>query len=122
MGRQTLAQWQGYSGFLFDQGLLAGPDGKPLRPRPTTTRCSRTTSCRETEPGLGRWGPPLALVAFVLLLGGLCPPRRPRPDHAPAPSRVVGALWDSREVAAGHLVPTLVEALAGCAFRSCSRS
>src|SRR3954452_9872690 len=30
VGRQTLAQWQGYSGFLFDQGLLTGPDGKPL--------------------------------------------------------------------------------------------
>jgi ABC-type nitrate/sulfonate/bicarbonate transport system substrate-binding protein len=30
LGRQTLAKWQGYSGFLFDQGLLAGADGKPL--------------------------------------------------------------------------------------------
>ena len=34
VGRQTLAQWQGYSGFLFDQGLLAGPDGKPLAAAP----------------------------------------------------------------------------------------
>jgi ABC-type nitrate/sulfonate/bicarbonate transport system substrate-binding protein len=34
VGRQTLAKWQGYSGFLFDQGLLAGPDGKPLTTAP----------------------------------------------------------------------------------------
>jgi ABC-type nitrate/sulfonate/bicarbonate transport system substrate-binding protein len=34
VGRQTLAQWQGYSGFLFDQGLLAGPDGGPLTTAP----------------------------------------------------------------------------------------
>jgi ABC-type nitrate/sulfonate/bicarbonate transport system substrate-binding protein len=34
VGRQTLAEWQGYSGFLFDQGLLAGPDGKPLKTAP----------------------------------------------------------------------------------------
>ena len=30
VGRQTLAEWQGYSGFLYDQDLLTGPDGKPL--------------------------------------------------------------------------------------------
>jgi ABC-type nitrate/sulfonate/bicarbonate transport system substrate-binding protein len=34
VGRQTLAQWQGYSGFLFDQGLLTGRDGKPLTAAP----------------------------------------------------------------------------------------
>jgi NitT/TauT family transport system substrate-binding protein len=34
VGRQTLAKWQGYSGFLFDQGLLAGADGKPLTTAP----------------------------------------------------------------------------------------
>ena len=34
VGRQTLAKWQGYSGFLFDQGLLAGQDGKPLTAAP----------------------------------------------------------------------------------------
>ena len=34
VGRQTLAKWQGYSGFLFDQGLLAGADGKPLATAP----------------------------------------------------------------------------------------
>ena len=34
VGRQTLAQWQGYSGFLFAQGLLTGHDGKPLAAAP----------------------------------------------------------------------------------------
>jgi ABC-type nitrate/sulfonate/bicarbonate transport system substrate-binding protein len=34
VGRQTLAEWQGYSGFLFDQKLLTGPDGKPLATAP----------------------------------------------------------------------------------------
>jgi NitT/TauT family transport system substrate-binding protein len=34
VGRQALAKWQAYSGFLFDQGLLAGPDGKPLAKAP----------------------------------------------------------------------------------------
>jgi ABC-type nitrate/sulfonate/bicarbonate transport system substrate-binding protein len=34
VGHQTLAKWQGYSGFLFDEGLLAGPDGKPLAKAP----------------------------------------------------------------------------------------
>jgi ABC-type nitrate/sulfonate/bicarbonate transport system substrate-binding protein len=34
VGRQTLAKWQGYSGFLFSQGLLTGSDGKPLKASP----------------------------------------------------------------------------------------
>ena len=34
VGRQTLAEWQGYSSFLFDQHLLTGPDGKPLATAP----------------------------------------------------------------------------------------
>jgi ABC-type nitrate/sulfonate/bicarbonate transport system substrate-binding protein len=34
VGRQTLEKWRGYSGFLYDQGLLAGPDGKPLATPP----------------------------------------------------------------------------------------
>ncbi|HEU5225934.1 MAG TPA: ABC transporter permease, partial [Actinomycetota bacterium] len=34
VGRQTLAQWQGYSGFLYDQKLLTGPDGKALAAPP----------------------------------------------------------------------------------------
>lgn len=34
IGRQTAAQWDALSGFLFDTGLLAGPDGKPLAAKP----------------------------------------------------------------------------------------
>ena len=34
VGRQTDEQWGRFSGFLFDTGLLAGPDGKPLATRP----------------------------------------------------------------------------------------
>ena len=34
VGRQTDGQWAAFSGFLFDTGLLAGPDGKPLAARP----------------------------------------------------------------------------------------
>ncbi len=33
-GTQTLDQWTGYSSFLYDQGLLAGADGKPLTAPP----------------------------------------------------------------------------------------
>ncbi|MFM0758015.1 ABC transporter substrate-binding protein [Paraburkholderia strydomiana] len=35
VGPQTLAQWSGLSGFLYKKGLLAGPDGKPLKSEPS---------------------------------------------------------------------------------------
>ena len=34
VGVQTLAQWTGYSSFLFEQGLLADAEGKPLAAPP----------------------------------------------------------------------------------------
>jgi NitT/TauT family transport system substrate-binding protein len=34
VGPQTLAQWTGYSGFVYDSGALPGPDGKPVTARP----------------------------------------------------------------------------------------
>jgi ABC-type nitrate/sulfonate/bicarbonate transport system substrate-binding protein len=34
VGPETLATWDAYSGWLYDQGVLAGPDGKPLTTRP----------------------------------------------------------------------------------------
>jgi ABC-type nitrate/sulfonate/bicarbonate transport system substrate-binding protein len=34
VGRQTLATWRAYSGFLYDQKLLTGADGKPLTTAP----------------------------------------------------------------------------------------
>src|SRR4051812_23083996 len=70
-----------------------------------------------TDPrgAVGRWGPPVLLVALLVLLweayarvSGL------DPIVLPPPSRVLGSLWDARHVAAGHLVPTVVEALTGC--------
>jgi ABC-type nitrate/sulfonate/bicarbonate transport system substrate-binding protein len=37
VGSQTLEQWTGYSKFLYDHGLLAGADGKPLASPPDYT-------------------------------------------------------------------------------------
>jgi ABC-type nitrate/sulfonate/bicarbonate transport system substrate-binding protein len=34
VGTQTIQQWAGYSGFVFDSGDLTGPDGAPLTTRP----------------------------------------------------------------------------------------
>jgi ABC-type nitrate/sulfonate/bicarbonate transport system substrate-binding protein len=34
VGTQTLERWQGYSGFLYDQGLLVDGEGKPLTSPP----------------------------------------------------------------------------------------
>ena len=34
VGPQTAGTWTGYSGFVFDTGTLAGPDGTPLTARP----------------------------------------------------------------------------------------
>ena len=87
VGRQTLAEWQGYSGFLFDQGLLAGPDGKPLDDRAGLRRAvhERLPAVRSSRTGVARWGPPLVLVGLVRpCLGGLCADRGSRPDHAAA--------------------------------------
>jgi NitT/TauT family transport system permease protein len=66
---------------------------------------------------IGRWWPPLALVgAVVLLWEGYVRIAGLSPITLPAPSRVLGALWDFRETAVGHLVPTVVETLVGCAL------
>jgi ABC-type nitrate/sulfonate/bicarbonate transport system permease component len=72
------------------------------------------------RPGPGRfsrWGPPLALMAAIVVawetyvrLANL------DPITLPAPSRVLSALWDFRGAAIGHLIPTLVEAITGCAL------
>jgi ABC-type nitrate/sulfonate/bicarbonate transport system substrate-binding protein len=34
VGQETSQQWDAYSGYLYDQGVLAGPDGKLLKTRP----------------------------------------------------------------------------------------
>jgi len=65
----------------------------------------------------GRWGPPILLVgAIVLLWEGYVRLASMDPITLPAPTRVLSALWDARDAAIGNLVPTLVEALVGCAL------
>jgi ABC-type nitrate/sulfonate/bicarbonate transport system permease component len=64
---------------------------------------------------LRRVVPPIALgVAIVVLWEAYVRLTTADPIVLPPPSRVLTALWDARAVAAGHLVPTLVEALVGC--------
>lgn len=66
---------------------------------------------------MSRWGPPLALAATVVLAWeGYVRLAALDPVTLPAPSRVLGALWDFREAAVGHLVPTMIEAVVGCAL------
>ena len=63
---------------------------------------------------LGRIGPALGLVA-VILVGWelLCRLLSVDPLTLPAPSRILSALWDNREVAAGHALTTLGETVVG---------
>ena len=64
-----------------------------------------------------RWGPPLALIAAIVVTWeGYVRLADLDPVTLPAPSRVIGALWDFRAAAVGHLVATLVEAIAGCSL------
>jgi ABC-type nitrate/sulfonate/bicarbonate transport system permease component len=64
-----------------------------------------------------RWWPPLMSVAMIVLLWEAYVRLADLdPVTLPAPSRVLSALWDFRGTAVGHLVPTLVEAIIGCAL------
>ena len=99
VGRQTLERWQGYSGFLFDQGLLIDADGKPLaaaaRLRRAVLERVPAMTDRATAGGDGcrPCSSSLALVALweaYVRLAGL------DPVTLPAPSRVLAALWDFR--------------------------
>jgi ABC-type nitrate/sulfonate/bicarbonate transport system permease component len=61
-----------------------------------------------------RFGPPLALLlALVAVWEAYVRVAGLDPVTLPAPSRILGALWDFRSAAVGHLVPTLVETLIG---------
>ncbi len=53
------------------------------------------------------------VIAVLLVWEGYVRVASIDPITLPSPSRVLGALWDFRETAAGHLVPTLAEAIAG---------
>jgi ABC-type nitrate/sulfonate/bicarbonate transport system permease component len=72
---------------------------------------------RDRPSRLARWGPAILLVAaLVLFWEGYVRVAGLDPITLPPPSRVVTALWDFRAAAIGHLIPTLVEALVGCAL------
>ena len=63
-----------------------------------------------------RFGPPIALLLALLAVWEVYVRVADLdPVTLPSPSRILGALWDFRATAAGHLVPTLVETLAGIA-------
>jgi ABC-type nitrate/sulfonate/bicarbonate transport system permease component len=61
-----------------------------------------------------RFGPPVALVA-ILLAGWELYARTSgvSPFVLPAPTQVIGALWDFRAEAIRHVVPTIVETVVG---------
>ncbi len=64
-----------------------------------------------------RFGPPIVLIA--ILLGGWELYARSSgvsPFLLPSPSRVLGALWEFRAAAVRHVIPTIVETLAGFAI------
>jgi hypothetical protein len=91
VGTQTLAQWTGYSKFLYDQGLLTGPDGKPTAAPPdyaslfTDSTCPDAASLRPRRRRCRR------------RLGGGTPGRsvRGRPS-LPGAARIVSALGRAR--------------------------
>jgi ABC-type nitrate/sulfonate/bicarbonate transport system permease component len=61
--------------------------------------------------------PPLTLAAALIVLWEAYVRLADLdPITLPSPSRVLGALWEFREAAIGHLIPTLVEATVGCAL------
>ena len=70
----------------------------------------------EWSGALRRIVPPVTLVLVLLAIWEAAVRLTAvDPIVLPPPSRVLTALWDARDVAATHLVPTLVEALIGCA-------
>jgi ABC-type nitrate/sulfonate/bicarbonate transport system permease component len=65
-------------------------------------------------PRRRRLGPPLAVVALLLVVWELyARASGVSPFVLPAPSQVLGSLWDFRDEAIRHLVPTLVETAVG---------
>jgi ABC-type nitrate/sulfonate/bicarbonate transport system permease component len=63
-----------------------------------------------------RFGPPLAVVALLLVVWEVyARASGVSPFVLPAPSQVLGSLWDFRDEAIRHVVPTLVETAVGFA-------
>jgi ABC-type nitrate/sulfonate/bicarbonate transport system permease component len=66
------------------------------------------------DRALRRFGPPLALVAILLGAWELyARTSGVSPFVLPAPSQVLGALWDFRAEAVRHAVPTILETVVG---------
>lgn len=66
--------------------------------------------------GWRRYGPPVALVAAILVAWEVYARASDvSPFVLPAPSRVLGSLWDFRDLAVRHSVPTITETIAGFA-------
>ncbi len=71
-------------------------------------------AARASDPAAWRWAPALGLLAVILLAWELgCRLLAVDPLTLPAPSRILAALWDSREVAVGHTLATLGETILG---------
>ena len=119
VGHQTLDKWTAYSKFLYDQGLLTDPDGKPLE-----GSARLRVAVHERVPALiRRLAPPVVLVVVLLAAweayarslasGGFVLPAPSRIADAPCgtsatwrystPSRRwVRPRWGSRLARAGH--------------------
>jgi ABC-type nitrate/sulfonate/bicarbonate transport system permease component len=68
------------------------------------------------DPGHRRLGPPVALVAALLIAWELyARASGVSPFVLPPPSRVLASLWQFRELALRHAIPTVVETLLGFA-------
>lgn len=69
-----------------------------------------------SDPGHRRLGPPVALVAALLIAWELyARASGVSPFVLPPPSRVLASLWEFRELALRHAIPTVVETLLGFA-------
>jgi ABC-type nitrate/sulfonate/bicarbonate transport system permease component len=64
--------------------------------------------------GWRRFGPPIVLVAALLIAWEIYSRASGLSQFVlPAPTRVLGALWDSRDEAIRHALPTIVETVTG---------
>ncbi len=84
-------------------------------PRASARRVDGRRGTAVGPPGLAaRYGPPLAVVAALVAAWELyVDASGVDPVVLPAPSRIVGALLDYRDLALTHALPTLLETLVG---------
>ena len=103
-GPRRSQQWTGYSKFLYDQGLLTGPDGKPLTAAARLRRAVHERLPAVTDrPAGGAGGPAARPRRLARRLGALRARRSGvSPFVLPAPSPVLAALWDFRASLAAH--------------------